>query len=112
MATYFQAHSRAWRELHPGVFISELHRYAAGGGAALFKLEAGALLPFHNHSTGEHALVLEGTGMFGDQMLAVGDALWMERNEGHEVRAITALLFFATSLPWASEASNGISREA
>jgi len=103
MATYYEADSRAWKEIHPGVFVSDLHRYATGGGAALFRLEPGATLPEHNHPTGEHGYVIEGSGMFGTYSLSFGDAFWMEVDEKHEIRALTRLVFFATSLPRTDE---------
>jgi quercetin dioxygenase-like cupin family protein len=99
VAKYFEYSTRAWRVLHPGAFVSDLHRYAAGGGAALFRLEAGATLPEHDHPTGEHGYVIQGSGMFGDRLLKEGDAFWIEVGERHEVRAISELAFFATSLP-------------
>ena len=99
MATYYPTISRAWKEIHPGVFLSELHRYSTGGGAALFKLEPGAILPDHTHPTGEHGYVIEGMGEFGAKSLSSGDAFWMDVNERHEIRAVTRLVFFATSLP-------------
>jgi quercetin dioxygenase-like cupin family protein len=99
MSEYYHSSRRTWKEIHPGVFVSDLHRYPTGGGAALFRLEPGATLPNHNHPTGEHGYVIEGTGLFGGHSLSAGDALWMERNEEHEIRATTRLVFFATSLP-------------
>ena len=99
MSAYFRQPSRVWNEVYPGVFASDLHRYATGGGAALFRLDPGARMPEHNHLTGEHGYVIEGTGVFGDQTLSAGDAFWMDVNERHDVRALTTLVFFAASLP-------------
>jgi quercetin dioxygenase-like cupin family protein len=99
LATYFDSISRTWKEIGTGVYISELHRYPTGGGAAIFKLEPGAIVPEHNHPTGEHGYVIEGTGMFGSNRLEAGDAFWIDVNETHEIRAESRLMFFATSLP-------------
>ena len=99
MSTYFRQAAREWREIHPRVFASDLHRHTGGGGAALFRLAPGAQMPEHNHTTGEQGYVIEGTGMFGDQLLCAGDAFWMEAGERHDVRAVTALVFFAISVP-------------
>jgi quercetin dioxygenase-like cupin family protein len=86
-------------QIHPGVFASELHRYGPGGGAALFRLEAGARMPEHTHPSGEHGYVIEGTGVFGDQTLSAGDAFWMDVDDRHHIHAITELVFLAASLP-------------
>ena len=99
MATYYPLDSREWKPFLQGVLVSDLHRYARGGGAALFKLEPGALLPEHGHPTGEHGYVIEGTGVFGDQSLSAGDAFWMEEGDTHAIRATSHLVFFAMSLP-------------
>lgn len=99
MAKYFEVKNRTWKEIYSGVFVSDLHRYPTGGGAALFRLNAGANMPVHDHSTGEHGYLIAGTGIFGDQTLNVGDAFWMDCGESHDVHAITELVFFATSLP-------------
>ena len=99
MASYFQNSSRTWKEIHPGVLVSDFHRYGTGGGASLFLLEPDAVLPEHGHPTGEHGYVVKGTGMFGAQSLSGGDAFWMNVDEKHEVRAVTRLMFVAISLP-------------
>ena len=99
MATYYPLASRGWKPIDVGVSVSDLHRYAKGGGAALFWLEPGAVLAEHGHPTGEHGYVIEGAGLFGAQRLSAGDAFWMEMGDTHEIRAITELVFFATSLP-------------
>lgn len=99
MATYYLRSSREWKQIHPGVLVSDLHRYARGGGAALFELEPDAVLPEHGHPTGEHGYVIDGAGVFGTQRLSAGDAFWMASGDTHEIRATTRLVFFATSLP-------------
>ena len=99
MPNYFSQSNRVWKEIYPGVRVSDLHRYPTGGGAALFAMEAGAAIPEHNHPTGEHGYVVEGEGLFGGQRLGEGDAFWMQINEVHDIHAVTDLVFFATSLP-------------
>ena len=99
MPSYYPLDSRAWKPLTEGVRVAELHRYARGGGAALFELEAGAILPEHDHPTGEHGYVIEGAGIFGDRALSAGDAFWMQEGDTHAIRATSKLVFFATSLP-------------
>ncbi len=99
MTDYFKHDTRTWTETHPGVLFCPLHRYHTGGGAGLFRVEAGAAIPEHDHATGEHGYVILGSGIFGDQLLSEGDAFWMDPGECHAIRASTNLVFFATSLP-------------
>lgn len=99
MATCFESEKRSWREVYPGVFAFDLHRYPTGRGAALFRLSAGATIPEHDHPTGEHGYVISGSGLFGGRSLSAGDAFWMNPGESHDVRATSDLAFFATSLP-------------
>lgn len=99
MADYFKHDTRAWTETYPGVQFCPLHRYDNGGGAGLFRVEAGAVIPEHGHPTGEHGYVILGSGMFGDRLLSQGDAFWIGPGERHAIRASTSLVFFATSLP-------------
>ena len=99
MADYFENDTRTWTETRPGVHFCPLHRYSTGGGAALFRMEAGSALLEHDHPTGEHGYVIRGAGYFGDRLLSEGDAFWMHPGDRHAVRAKTELLFFATSLP-------------
>lgn len=77
MAEYFEVKNRTWKEIYSGMFVSNLHRYPIGGGAALFRLNAGTNLPVHDHPTGEHGYLIAGTGIFGDQTLSTGDAFWL-----------------------------------
>lgn len=99
MAKYFEVKDRPWKEIYSGVFVSDLYRYPTGGGAALFRLDAGANIPVHDHPTGEHGYLITGTGLFADRTLSAGDAFWMDCGESHDIHAITELVFFATSLP-------------
>jgi quercetin dioxygenase-like cupin family protein len=99
MAEYFEHDTQVWTEIHPGVRFCPLHRYDNGGGAGLFRIRADAVIPEHDHPTGEHGYVIRGSGTFGDRILAQGDAFWMAPGESHAIRASTDLVFFATSLP-------------
>ena len=99
MAKYFDQTNREWVQIYPGIFVSDLHRYPTGGGAALFRMDAGARMSEHDHPTGEHGYVIEGEGDFGGRKLVAGDAFWMEVGEKYSINAITDLMFFATSLP-------------
>jgi quercetin dioxygenase-like cupin family protein len=88
-----------WRDFAPGVVSAALHRHEQGGGAALFKMSAGATLPEHDHFSGEHVYVLTGDVQFGSLRLEAGDALWVEPGERHDVRALTDATFLAVSPP-------------
>jgi len=99
MALYYQEVSREWKEMYSGVFVSNFHRYQSGGGAAVFKLEPNAIIPEHNHPTGEHGYIIKGSGWFDDKYLSEGDAFWVDYNETHKVTTEQGLVFYATSLP-------------
>jgi quercetin dioxygenase-like cupin family protein len=76
-----------------------LHRHTNGGGAALFRLEAGAAIPEHDHVAGEHVYIITGSLRFGRLFLAEGDALWVDPGEHHDVEALTDSVFLAVSPP-------------
>jgi quercetin dioxygenase-like cupin family protein len=88
-----------WRDIAPGVVPAALHRHEQGGGAALFKMSAGATLPEHDHVAGEHIYVLAGDLKIGSLSLETGDALWIEPGERHDVRALNDASFIAVSPP-------------
>jgi len=99
MANYYLQYIREWKETYAGVFVSNFHRYNGGGGAAIFKLNPGAEIPEHNHPTGEHGYIIQGSGFFDNQLLSEGDAFWVNINETHKVTTESGLIFYATSLP-------------
>jgi quercetin dioxygenase-like cupin family protein len=99
MATVWRGSELEWRPAGPGVVSAALHRHANGGGAALFRLEAGATIPEHGHVAGEHVYVITGRLRFGQLSLAGGDALWVEPGEHHDVEALTEAVFLAVSPP-------------
>lgn len=99
MATFYPVETRHWAEMYSGVLVSDFHRYETGGGAALFRMAKGSVIPEHDHPTGEHGYVVSGSGLFGGKVLRSGDAFWVGPGETHEVEALEELCFFATSLP-------------
>lgn len=99
MATVWKQQRLQWRELEDGIEIAKLHRHVEGGGAALFRLKAGATMREHDHVAGEHSYVIEGVVDFGSERLEAGDALWVEVGERHEVTAVTDAIFLAVSPP-------------
>jgi quercetin dioxygenase-like cupin family protein len=90
---------RVWTAMGPGVAFMDLHRHVEGGGAALFRLEAGATIALHDHPRGEHTFVIEGELMMGEQRVRAGDALWTEPGERHVVQAITDAIFLGIAPP-------------
>jgi quercetin dioxygenase-like cupin family protein len=99
MATVWRHDARVWEPIYPGVTTMRLHRHGDGGGAALFRLEAGAEIPLHGHDVGEHTYVIEGDLWMGSERLAAGDAVWTEPGETHVVRAISDALFLGVAPP-------------
>jgi quercetin dioxygenase-like cupin family protein len=99
MPTIWRRERLEWEALHPGVDAALLHRHPQGGGAALFRMKAGALMPEHGHVVGEQSYVVEGTIDFGEHRLEAGDAMWVEAGERHEVRAVTDAFFIAVAPP-------------
>lgn len=99
MAVFYQQDTREWQEMYPGVLVANFHRYQEGGGAAIFKLAPGAVIPTHNHPTGEHGYIIQGSGLFDGKLLQEGDAFWVDVNETHKVSTERGLIFYATSLP-------------
>lgn len=99
MATVWRHDERVWEPLYPGVTTMSLHRHDDGGGAALFRMQAGAEIPLHDHAVGEHTYVIEGELDFGTTRLRAGDALWTEPGERHTVRASSDALFLGVAPP-------------
>lgn len=99
MAKVFRHDARLWQPLYPGVEAMDLHRHEHGGGAALFRMRAGAVIPLHDHVLGEHTYVIEGELEFGTTRLGTGDALWTEPGETHVVRALSDALFLGVAPP-------------
>jgi quercetin dioxygenase-like cupin family protein len=99
MTNVWRSAERVWQPLYPGVEASDLHRHAEGGGAALFRMRAGATIPLHDHVVGEHTYVIEGELEFGDTRMRTGDALWTEPGETHVVRALTDAMFLGIAPP-------------
>jgi quercetin dioxygenase-like cupin family protein len=99
MARVWRRDARAWDPLYPGVTTMDLHRHADGGGAALFRMQAGAEIPLHDHVLGEHTYVIEGELEFGTTRVSAGDILWTEPGETHVVRALSDALFLGVAPP-------------
>lgn len=83
----------------PGVEVCNLVDHAKGGGSALFRMQAGSRIRWHEHPRGEHTYVVSGRARFGDRELEAGDVLWTEPGEAHEVCAITDAVFLGVAPP-------------
>lgn len=99
MAKVWRSDARVWQPLYPGVEACDLHRHEDGGGAAIFRMRAGATIPTHDHVLGEHTYVIEGELEFGATRMRAGDALWTEPGEAHVVRAVTDAMFLGVAPP-------------
>ncbi len=99
MATVWKHDERVWTPMGPGVAYMDLHRHAEGGGAAMFRMRAGATIPLHDHVRGEHTYVIEGELQLGQLRVSAGDALWTEPGETHVVVAITDAIFIGIAPP-------------
>lgn len=99
MATVWKHDERVWTPMGPGVAYMDLHRHAEGGGAAMFRMRAGATIPLHDHVRGEHTYVIEGELQMGQLRVSAGDALWTEPGETHVVVAITDAIFIGIAPP-------------
>lgn len=106
MATVWRHDERQWQPMSPGVETVDLHRHADGGGAALFRIQAGTVIPLHEHVVGEHTYVIEGELDFNTLRVRAGDALWTEPGESHTVRAITDAVFLGVAPPKRMRAPN------
>ena len=84
-ATTVRADSGTWREIHPGVAVKLLYRDGASGGKSLLlRLEPGATLPAHDHSSVEECMIIEGDMVIGDLHLSTGDYHMIEAGTRHQ----------------------------
>jgi quercetin dioxygenase-like cupin family protein len=66
--------SLEWKRVYPGIGRIALRDDAdTGAQTLLFRLDAGATYPEHDHPTGEDIYVLEGDMQIGDVSLVKGD---------------------------------------
>lgn len=74
-----------------GIFIKVLHFDDRTNRPPTFllKFEAGASYPYHNHTAGEEAFILEGEAYFNDYKLTKGDYLYTPPSFKHSVKTDT-----------------------
>jgi quercetin dioxygenase-like cupin family protein len=99
VTTIWRRDAQQWMPTYPGVECMDLHRHPSGGGAALFRMVAGAIIPEHDHPRGEHTYVIAGELEMGEHRVGAGDALWTAPGERHRVRAITDAMFMGVAPP-------------
>ena len=89
---------RAWAATgHPGIERSLFRNNDAGGRSSVVRLAAGARFPRHAHQGTEEVLVLSGQVSRGGVDMAVGDYLYTEPGEEHDVVALTDAVIFVSS---------------
>ncbi len=72
----------------------------AGGRTAIVRLKRGAQGPRHRHGAGEDVLVLSGKVKIDGQVLDVGDYLYAEAGEEHELTALEdSVIYVSTDKP-------------
>lgn len=75
-----------WRTLQPGLHVKLLKRHAeAGELSALWRLDAGASIPSHQHHRAEECLVVAGQVRVGDIEYGEGDYLFAAAGSLHPV---------------------------
>jgi quercetin dioxygenase-like cupin family protein len=82
-----------------GVDVCRFRDHPGGGGSALFRMRAGAVIQLHDHPRGEHTFIVSGQARFGEIELGPGDVLWTSPGESHVVEAITAVEFIGIAPP-------------
>ncbi len=69
----------------------------SGGRSSVLRMAAGTRVPRHTHHGTEEVLVIEGRVALDGVEMSVGDYLFVEPGEEHDVVALTdALLFIST----------------
>ena len=82
---------------HPGVERSLFRNNDTGGRSSVVRLTAGARVPRHVHHGTEEVLVLAGDVTLDGVAMTVGDYLYTEPGEEHDVVAVTDAIIFVSS---------------
>ena len=82
---------------YDGGFRSILRTSKEGGKTSIVKLKKDAVAPTHYHASGEDVLVLSGSVKIGDYILGVGDYLYTEKGESHNLIALEDATIFISS---------------
>ncbi|WP_028999344.1 cupin domain-containing protein [Azohydromonas australica] len=93
-----KASERTWAATgYAGIERSLFRNNEGGGRSSVLRLAAGSRFPRHAHQGTEEVLVLAGRVSLGGVDLAVGDYLFTEPGEEHDVVAITDAVLFVSS---------------
>lgn len=93
-----KASERTWAATgYAGIERSLFRNNEGGGRSSVLRLTAGSRFPRHAHQGTEEVLVLAGRVSLGGVDLAVGDYLFTEPGEEHNVVAITDAVLFVSS---------------
>jgi len=100
ISTVVRRDEAEWRPLPAaGVSMKALREDKdTGEWTAVFRFEAGARFPAHNHPGGEQVFVLEGDLQIGRHRLTAGDYLYTAPNGKHAVSTEGGCLLLATGL--------------
>lgn len=82
---------------HPGVDRSLFRYNDTGGRSSVVRLKKGSRVPRHAHHGTEEVVVLEGQVSLDGVEMRVGDYLYTEPGEEHDVVAITDAVIFVSS---------------
>lgn len=93
-----KASERTWAATgYAGIERSLFRNNEGGGRSSVLRLAAGSRFPRHAHQGTEEVLVLAGRVSLGSVDLGVGDYLFTEPGEEHDVVAITDAVLFVSS---------------
>jgi anti-sigma factor ChrR (cupin superfamily) len=85
---YLDVPNMPWQETRfPGIRIKVLYSEQGGITTALFKLDAGAIVPLHEHTALEQTYVLEGTLEDHEGVCGPGQFVWRPAGNCHEAVA-------------------------
>ena len=93
-----KAAERGWIPTdYPGIERCLFRNNDAGGRSSLVRLKQGSRFPRHAHTGTEEVLVIEGQVTLGSVAMGVGDYLFTEPGEEHDVVAVTDAIIFVSS---------------
>lgn len=82
---------------HAGVERSLFRHNETGGRSSVVRLKKGSRVPRHAHHGTEEVVVLEGQVSLDGVVMEVGDYLFTQPGEEHDVVALTDALIFVSS---------------
>jgi len=90
--------NREWKATdYPGIERSLFRNNDTGGRSSVVRLAKGSRSPRHTHHGTEEVVVLSGTVTIGGVELGVGDYLFTNPGEEHDVVAVADALIFVSS---------------